>query len=81
MNRKPFTEYYNNPEYKSKHNAFMNTKIECPICKHMVARGNMTYHRKFSKLHKDDILTMTINMRSLTDEQQRLLSTIMQPAN
>lgn len=51
MEKKTFKSYYENPEYKQRHLAYIKVKVECPYCQQHVARCNMTKH-KHTKLHQ-----------------------------
>jgi len=44
-----FTKYYANPEYREKHLNYIKQKVECSLCKVMVARANMPAHKKTKK--------------------------------
>ena len=43
---KKFTEYYADPEYRRKHQAYMKTKISCPECGRVTVRSNMAAHKR-----------------------------------
>ncbi len=42
---KSFKEHYADPEYKKKHLARMQERIECPICGIKISRSNMSKHK------------------------------------
>lgn len=46
---KTFGDYYSDPEYRRNHLAYMSVKVECLVCKTMVARCNMTKHKRTLK--------------------------------
>jgi len=56
-----FKEYYDNPEYRKKHNDYLLQKIECK-CGCSVLRSNLTKHKNQSKIHKKWIEDNTDNM-------------------
>ena len=49
--RKSFKEYYADPIFRDKHKEYIKTKIPCPICNKLIARYNMSNHKK-SKICK-----------------------------
>ncbi len=44
--QKTFKEYYADPEYKRRHLARMQEKLECPTCNVSISRSNMSKHKK-----------------------------------
>jgi len=44
--KKSFGDYYRDPEFKKKHLARMQEKIECSVCGGSISRSNMTKHQK-----------------------------------
>lgn len=48
MSGKTFKDYYQDPEFRKRHKAYILTKVECP-CGATTARCNMTRHKKSSK--------------------------------
>ena len=44
------TKYYNDPEYREKHNEYMKQSIKCD-CGMEIKRHNTSHHRK-SKIHQ-----------------------------
>ena len=48
--KKSFKDYYSDPEFRTKHLAYMNEKKECQ-CGRVVSRANMASHLR-SKLHE-----------------------------
>ena len=49
--RKTFKDYYQDPDYRAKHQAYMQTKVLCKECGTLTARANMAHHRKSKKHH------------------------------
>lgn len=45
---KKFSDYYQDPVFKAKHDTYVSTKVEC-VCGQMVARYNIAKHRKTKK--------------------------------
>ena len=48
MSNKKFTDYYENPEFKQKHLAYVMTKVDC-ICGGSYMRSNKTNHYSTKK--------------------------------
>lgn len=66
---KTFTDYYQDPEYKKKHKAYMATKVQCIHCRKTVTRANMTNHTRTLKCQKSREMKIKAidNIKKLTD--------------
>ena len=63
------TKYYNDPDYKAKHNQYMTEKQRC-VCGSLVCRGNMSTHKQ-TKKHKK-FLEQNDRLRQLQMENEKL---------
>jgi TolA-binding protein len=44
--KKKFSDYYKNKEFRDKHKTYMLEKTPCKLCGYMTARCNMTRHKQ-----------------------------------
>lgn len=49
---KSFKEYYADPAFRAKHLAYIQERVECPICEQKFARCYMSSHKKSKKHQK-----------------------------
>eukprot|EP00734_Pompholyxophrys_sp_LG126_P000103 Pompholyxophrys_sp_v1_NODE_6_length_8036_cov_9.951134.p6 type:complete len:107 gc:universal NODE_6_length_8036_cov_9.951134:1824-1504(-) len=66
--KKTFKEYYADPEYKERHLAYLNEKVECE-CGLVTARNYLWKHRKTNK-HKKKIDKKCNNELKLKEEEE-----------
>ena len=65
---KTFKEYYNNPEFKEKHNKYIREKIMCEDCKKDVQRVAMAKHKRTKKHLSCCEKNKTTNIKDMVDE-------------
>lgn len=65
---KTFNDYYSEPNYRRKHLDYVLTKVECKACKTMVARCNMTKHKKTMKHKRNQDLVDEKALKNGIDE-------------
>jgi len=70
---KSFSDYYQDPEYKQNHLAYMKQKVPCKVCGEMVQRSNMTRHNRTGKKHNKMLI---IDTSTLSFEQMIFLQQI-----
>ena len=68
---KYFVEYYQNPEYRQRHNEHMSEKIECE-CGAWTARANMTKHQR-TKIHARVMQAKRITQREISEGAYNML--------
>jgi hypothetical protein len=54
VRKKLFKEYYEDPEYKKRHLAYISEKVKCPVCNISIARCNMSKHKRTKKHMKHE---------------------------
>ena len=69
---KSFKDYYEDPEFKKKHQLYMSQKIPCKQCGQIVMRGGMTKHKKSNKCHEKVNTEEVYNNNQMSQMQQKI---------
>lgn len=80
MSGKTFKDYYQDPEFRARHKAYMTTKIKCE-CGCLRTRNNMTRHKeteKHKKMMEQKQRASGLELEDLQKEIKRLNKRIAQ---
>jgi hypothetical protein len=66
--RKTFKEYYQDPEFKQRHNAYIKESVICGVCNCYIKRYNSGHH-KSSQKHKKNLEKKQQESKKISKEE------------